>query len=205
MMNPLMIQKEKSKKRPIPTALVYEVLNGIQIPYAGYKKALNALSKNEQLMGYGMLQGLIIDTLATYLKLIFAQQGYRVLGLEMGLHVDKNNNFSLDIAIFPQAALSLQTASVGYIDFPPNAVIEVDTKADPGVAEQMDYYHTKTQSLLDFGVGEVLWIFTHSRKIMHAKANQPWIIVNWTDEVAILGHTMVIDAILADDTATKGL
>lgn len=204
MMNPLIAQKEKSKKRPIPTTLVYEVLNGTQIPYAGYKKALSAIHKNEHLMGYGMLQGLIIDTLTSYLKLALAQQGYRVLGLEMGLHIDKNNNFSLDIAIFPHTALSLQNASLGYINFPPKAVIEVDTKADPGTAEQMDYYHTKTQSLLDFGVGEVLWIFTHSRKIMYARGNQPWIIVNWADEVAILGHHMVISDVLADDPATAG-
>ena len=69
--------------------------NRTQIPYAGYKKALSAIHKNEHLMGYGMLQGLIIDTLTSYLKLALAQQGYRVLGLEIGLHIDKNNNFSL--------------------------------------------------------------------------------------------------------------
>ena len=44
-------------------------------------------------------------------------------------------------------------------------VIEVDTKADLRKFENpQDYFHRKTQDLLDSGVKKVIWIFTKEKK-----------------------------------------
>jgi hypothetical protein len=64
--------------------------------------------------------------------------------------------------------------------------------ADPDIFEYSTYYTPKTQLLLDFGVEQVFWIFTDSQKVMVAQLHQPWIIVNWTDEVEVLGHRFSI-------------
>ena len=74
----------------------------------------------------------------------------------------------------------------------------MDTKAD-FVAypfAQGDYYLGKTKILLEFGVKEVVWIFTNEEKVMVARPNQPWFMVDWKDEIEIMGHRFTINQVI---------
>jgi hypothetical protein len=65
--------------------------------------------------------------------------------------------------------------------------IEVDTKVElSDYPSGHDYLHIKTQKLLDFGVQQVVWFFTPSRKVMLAHPGQPWITTNWDQPVHLL-------------------
>ncbi|NJK82921.1 MAG: hypothetical protein HC912_03010 [Saprospiraceae bacterium] len=74
----------------------------------------------------------------------------------------------------------------------------MDTKADPDTFSKTSYYMPKTQMLLDFGVEQVLWLYTDTEKVMVAQPNQPWWIVNWTNEIEVLGQKFTIQQIIRD-------
>ncbi|MEZ4963558.1 MAG: hypothetical protein R2830_27290 [Saprospiraceae bacterium] len=49
---------------------------------------------------------------------------------------------------------------------------------------------------MDFGVQELIWIFTQVEKVMIARPNQPWLTVDWTDEIEVLGHRFTIQQVI---------
>jgi len=62
----------------------------------------------------------------------------------------------------------------------------------------LDYYSTKTDALLDFGVHKVIWIFTDARKVMVAEKGRNWITHGWESKVTVLGDLVVHLAHLVD-------
>jgi Uma2 family endonuclease len=99
------------------------------------------------------------------------------------------NNLSADIAMFdktqfPQAFFMHDT----YADKAPNVIVEVDSNAN---VEDLpfDYFSKKTDKLTLWGVQEVIWVFTKSRKITVALPNKAWLTVNWNDDITILDTT----------------
>lgn len=65
-------------------------------------------------------------------------------------------------------------------------MIEVDTNAElKDFAQPMSYYHLKTQKLLDFGVEEMIWISTESRKITIAHQQQDWTTMDWQKPITL--------------------
>lgn len=77
----------------------------------------------------------------------------------------------------------------------------MDTKADlPDSPAGTDYYHIKTQKLLDFGVQQIIWFFTPSRKVMVARPNQPWMTTDWSEPVKLLdNYTFSLTALLEQE------
>ncbi len=184
------LSQEKLQKvmEEAPAYLTYEELEGRRVPYRGYESVLTGEQEPESVMGYGNLQLLIINILVKYFDQLFAAD-YWVLAGGGGLHLSHNVNLAADISFYPKAKLDLKTATRQYSEIPPKIIIEVDTKADPTVLESMDYYNLKTQKLLDFGVEQVIWLFTDSQKVLDARPNRPWLTVNWQDELELMNHT----------------
>ena len=195
---------KKEAKEVIPPYLIYETLDGIPVYYKGYREVLGKTKTFEEIMAYGDLQWLLINILKDYLQPLFGKK-YWVLSGEGGLHISHKSNPSLDFVIIPKSALSFKKVKNKYLDTPPTIVIEVDTKADfealplsPG-----DYYMTKTKLLLDFGVKEVVWVFTGVEKVMVAQPNQPWLTVDWKDEIEVMGHRFSIEKIIKESEAAS--
>ncbi len=181
----------------IPSYLIYEQLDGIPVYYNGYKAVLNKTKTFEDIIGYGELQWLILNTLGDYLK-EHLPKTYKVLTGEGGLHLGHKKNLSLDMSIFLKKQLSYKTLKNKYTKKIPQVVIEVDTKADPDVFQKSNYYTVKTQQLLDFGVPMVVWLFTDSEKVTIATNNEPWLTLNWADKITVLDHTFSIQKILEE-------
>jgi Uma2 family endonuclease len=194
------VSKRKNKQEEIPAYLVYETLDDIPVYYRGYKEVLDKTKTFEEIMAYGELQALLLTLIKDYLQPFFGKQ-YWLLQGEIGLHVSHGTNPSLDLSIYPKEVLSLKKAPNKYISIPPKVVIEVDTKADVLTFESQEkgnYYLLKTQKLLDFGVEEVVWFFTNINKVTVARPNQPWLTVDWKDEIEVMGHKFSIQQVIEE-------
>jgi Uma2 family endonuclease len=180
---------DRPKKRQIiPDYLVYEMMDGIPIYYKDYKKVLNKQATLEDIMGSSRIQSFVISLIEDFLKEHFKRK-YWVLSNELGMHLKHKNNLSADIAMFdkmqfPQAFFMHDT----YADKAPNVIVEVDSNAN---VEDLpfDYFSKKTDKLTFWGVEEVIWVFTKSRKITVALPNKAWLTVNWSDDITILDTT----------------
>jgi Uma2 family endonuclease len=192
------IRTPRRKTVDVPSYLVYETLEGIPVLYKGWQNVLAKNQKFEEIMAYGYLQALMLTMLKDYLQPLFGKQYWIIQG-ELGLHVAHKTNPSLDLCIFPKAALYFSEATNNYTTIPPKIVIEVDSKADIDAFEENqkgNYYLLKTQKLLDFGTEQVVWIYTENKKVVIAKPNQPWLTVNWTDEIEIMGHRFTLQSMI---------
>ncbi|MDX2305583.1 MAG: Uma2 family endonuclease [Microscillaceae bacterium] len=180
-------QKTNTDLLQIPDMLqgiVYEILDGKPIFYKGYQDVLSGKKNLEEIMGTSGLQSLIISCIVGFLHKSFPKE-FVFLTNELGLHLDKNDNHSLDIAVYKKELL--KKVNNKYVEIPPHLVFEVDTKADLSTFEHpMDYLHIKTKKLLDFGVQEVIWVFSKSKMVVVAKPEADWLIKQWDQSFKIL-------------------
>ena len=134
-------------------------------------------------MGSGGLQSYLI---ALIVSLLFNRLSdkYYILANEVGYKFAPRSWYNLDIAIIDKG--KLDKLPEGYISIPPKIVIEVDTKADLRKFKvPQDYFHRKTQDLIDSGVEKVIWIFTKEKKIWIAEAEKDWRITNWSNDIDV--------------------
>jgi len=188
------IRTPRKKTVEVPPHLVYETLEGIPVLYKGWQNVILKKQKFEEIMAYGILQALLLTMIKDYLQPIFGKKFWIMPG-EIGLHIAHKTYPSLDLCIFPKNAMSFSEATNKYTTIPPKIVIEVDSKADTDafeVNQKGNYYLLKTQQLLDFGSEQVVWIYTENKKVVIAKPNQPWLTVNWADEIEIMGHRFTL-------------
>jgi Uma2 family endonuclease len=179
----------------VPDYLIYEELNGIPVYYRGYKEVINQGKKLEDITGYGALQWYLLTIISDFLKVAISKKYFVLVG-EGGLHLEQKNNLSLDVSIYLRNQLSFEKLENKYLDTPPKVVIEIDTKADPDIFNYSNYFAPKTQALLDFGVEQVIWVYTNPKKVTIAQPTGPWLTVNWTDEITVLGQTFTIQKII---------
>ena len=70
-------------------------------------------------------------------------------------------------------------------------VIEVDVKIDVEDMNALDYWTEKTETLFNFGVEKVVWIFSEDRKIILAEPNKDWIEGNWTYDFELMPNHII--------------
>ena len=176
---------QKKIRRKVPKELIYELINGSPIYYKGYEKVLSGQTTLEGIMGSSDLQAWIILTIVEFLILNLDRKKYKVLSNEVGYIPKSRTRYSLDIAIVDRNKIKKLTGK--YLKVPPEVVIEIDTKADLSKFENpQDYFHRKTQDLLDSGVKKIIWIFTKEKKLWVAENGKRWLITDWDDEVNLL-------------------
>jgi hypothetical protein len=179
------VKAVKSRKKGIPKELIYEMRFGSPVYYRDYDKVLSGEKELEEVMGSSGLQAYLLILIASYLREKLDKNKYLVLGGEVGYKFAPRSWYNLDIAILRRDKLLKLTDR--YLCVAPETVIEIDTKADLRKFEDpQTYFHRKTQDLLDSGVNRVIWIFTRDRKVWFAKKGNPWLIVNWNQELEVL-------------------
>ncbi|HAI67915.1 MAG TPA: hypothetical protein DCM38_00590 [Gammaproteobacteria bacterium] len=171
----------------VPEYLVYEMIEHKPFFYNGYKTLSQGGKTLEAIMGCSGLQAMIISAILRFLYQNLSEADYEIVTNEAGLHLDKGNNLATDIGIYDVNVLTSEQITDNYLAVAPKIVIEVDTKADTSnFGEAMDYYHLKTQKLLDFGVEKVIWITSKSQKVMVATADSDWRIFGWHKEIEVV-------------------
>lgn len=182
----------------VPEELIREVIYDKPYYYKGYKNVINNEKTLEEIMGSSSLQSGIISALLIHFGYLLKKE-YRVVGSEAGLHLDVNDNMSLNLAFYKKADLSPAKFDNHYFIDVPIAVIEVDVSIDLSTPNDQDYVFQKTQRLLDFGVEQIVWILTKSRKIMIAKPNETWTVDNWDKHFSILNQPMILENFLKEE------
>jgi Uma2 family endonuclease len=183
-------KKPKISRKKVPEFLIYETMDNKPIYFRGYQEVMQGIKTFEEIMGQSDLQMIIVGCLTNFLadnldrKKFFASAG------ETGLHLGKKDNFSADIVVFAKEDLQKNKPQGKYFQFPPLVVLEVDIQADAQALalNEVEYYLTKTQKLLDFGVQEVCWFFTSVKKVLYARPNQDWIWTDWHKELTLLNE-----------------
>ena len=182
------IASKRKKSAAVPDYLVYEMDEGRPIYYRGYQDVIQKTKTLEDIMGCSIIQALMATLISYFIKEKFPSN-YICLGNELGLKLALKSRRNLDLAVYDKNKLADRSVlfSNQYAQTPPQIVFEIDTRADLSAFEApADYYHRKTQQLLDFGVEKVVWVFTGSRKYLFAEPGKKWTIGNWSEEMELL-------------------
>lgn len=188
----------RAQAATIPEYLIYEMDEGEPIYYRGYKEVLNQTKTAEQVMGSSVLQSVLIELIKDHLKPLFGKE-YVMLANELGIQFSKKSWRNADIAVFEKSKLLETGLPNKYADIPPVLVIEIDTKAElEDFSHPEAYFHRKTDQLLDFGVQQVLWVFTTTEKFMIAERTKRWETGNWTEDLELRDGISINIQVLMD-------
>lgn len=179
-------ESKKVETASIPRSLVYEEIDGHPIYYAGYKEVLAGRKTRESIVGSSKLQSLIIRAL---LKRLYAEvdgKEYAVFTNELGMQINRGNNFAGDVAIYTWERYEKMVMDEKYFDQAPNILIDVDVKADLSELKWEDYINRKNKKLHAWGTETIIWILSSSRQVLIANADQDWILRDWTRDVELL-------------------
>ncbi len=185
------LSNKKKVSRRVPKELIYEMRKGSPIYYRDYDKVLKGELPIEAVMGSSGLQAWLIKVLMKILieKL---EPKFEVLSNEVGYKFAPRSWYNLDIAIWEKEKVKPYLKENKLIPVAPEVVIEVDTKADLRKFENpQDYFHRKTQDLLNSGVKKVIWIFTKDKKVWIAEPKKPWLIVDWDYEIPVMENIKI--------------
>lgn len=185
--------KSPRKKLPripakdIPAALIYEIMDGKPVYYKGYREVLNNEKTLEEVMGASTLQGFIVAYILKTLYRNLDDKLYNILTNEQGLHLNRKNNLSADIAIYEKTKLSAAQADKHYATIPPKIQIEVDINADMDEElSETSYIQQKTDKLLAFGVEKVIWVLSDSKKVIVATPRDNWQMIDWHKDIEVV-------------------
>ncbi|UFH54145.1 Uma2 family endonuclease [Spirosoma sp. KNUC1025] len=182
---------KKRRKSGVPSYLIYETLNGRPLYRRGYRDVVSGKKTPAEIMGSSSLQATLVATLVMFLGRTINRKKYLVVTNESGIHLDKGNNLSNDIAIFDKSTGLILTDK--FFSVPPRIAIEVDVRIEPGEFEgkESGYVYEKTERLLEFGVETVIWITTQPKKIFVATKSSPWLTQNWDANVLVLDDVVL--------------
>jgi Putative restriction endonuclease len=177
--------ERKSKKPPVkvPNYLIYEVVKGKPVYYKGYKDVLNKTKTYEEIIMDSTLQAWLKSRLTILFGHYLLANGYDITTGEQGLFMSNGDKRGADIAIFKADELVLEAH---YARNPPEVIIEIDVRAHTENTTEFDYVVEKLNDYHAFGVKNVIWIFTKNKKVMVAKATQPWLTLDWTADVDVV-------------------
>ena len=182
------IEQKKPSFTKIPSSLIYEMYEGKPIYYKDYLDVLNNIKTFDQIVSCSILQSLLIELIK---NTITQQLDNSYIGLSNGLGIlfEKYSWRAADIAFFKKKQIVQldEREQRQFAKFAPELVIEIDIKADSDSLDSiLDDIHKKTQQLLDFGVYQVVWIFTKSKKITLAQKQQPWMTYDWDADLILM-------------------
>jgi Uma2 family endonuclease len=187
----------ETKAATIPESLIYEMIDGTPLYYKGYRDVLEGTKNLEAVMGSSKIQSYLVGELLFFLRSILGQD-YYLFTNELGVLFSKGSWRAADIALVKKGRpFDLDDK---YLEIPPDIVFEIDTKGELLDLERpFDYFQNKTDDLLDFGVGTVVWIFTDTQKVLLAKPNQDWIIRDWHQDLEVMDGVVInIGKLLAE-------
>ncbi len=171
----------------IPPYLIAEQLDDFVFYYKGYKKVLRGEKTLEDIMGSSVLQFMILQHLIRCIALFDPnEEKYAIGNNEAGLQMGPKRNVANDLAIYDIKDITPERFIGNYANFPPQVVVEVDIDVEGIEITPLDGAFLKTKRMLEFGVNKVIWIFTDSQKILIAEPNQPWLTIDWTEDVELI-------------------
>lgn len=138
-------------------------------------------------MGSSELQSYLVALILRRLFVLLPESEYLIQTGEPGLNIAPGDNLANEITIRRTKDSVIDRHATGYAKKPPVVVLEVDIKVDTANGSDLDYVLTKTEKLLAFGVEQVVWILTASRKIVVATQRNPSLTpYDWKQRVLLI-------------------
>ena len=162
----------------IPKILIYEEFDGHPIYRKGYRDVM---------LGLKTIEEIILDTNTLQFSVNFEFQkflsrqlldNYVISSGWLNLNHLNVTNFQTDLSIYKKGRLK---NGIRYFETPPNVFIEIDLKIDKSdyFVSEIEYFHKKTEQLLQWGVEKVIWVFSSSRRVLIADNLQKWEFNSW--------------------------
>ena len=162
----------------IPKILIYEEFDGHPIYRKGYRDVM---------LGLKTIEEIILDTNTLQFSVNFEFQkflsrqlldNYVISSGWLNLNHLNVTNFQTDLSIYKKGRLK---NGIQYFETPPNVFIEIDLKIDKSdyFVSEIEYFHKKTEQLLQWGVEKVIWVFSSSRRVLIADNLQRWEFNSW--------------------------
>lgn len=152
--------------------------------YPCFREILNNTKKIEDVMADSTLQWILKELIGDFLKANLDAQKYRLGRGEIGLHLARNENVGLDIAVFDKENLKNFTGK--YASVPPVLVVEIDVNVEVE-NEHADLFEAyilpKIERLLTFGTERFIWVLSKSQRVFIAGKNINWRFVSWQEEI----------------------
>lgn len=176
------------KKRPIPSYLVREMIDGIAFYYRGYRSVLNKTKTFDEIMGDGGLQLFLKNYLGNVLREQLDGKKFYVFVGEGGAHLDHRSNLSLDVTVYDKSVLTPGKITTKYVDVPPKLVIEVDVNVElPDKTQDLfeEFVLRKVRRLFEFGTERVIWVFSKSKTVIIASPGGHWEVQDWDKDLEL--------------------
>jgi len=175
-----------SEEKSIPAYLIRDILDGKPYYYKGYKDVLNKTKTIHDIMPSSTLQAYIIMYLNFLLIQALGIKKYRIFASESGSHLEKKENYGLDLAVYDSTILSSDKIGIHYAKVPPLLVVEVDIKIELEDITEIDFILKKTQNLLEFGTQKVIWLTSKTKKILIAEKGKDWLLRDWDKDFELI-------------------
>lgn len=136
------------------------------------------------------IQTILAGSILEFLHSQIDKSSYFASSHNTSFHVSKKMNVATDIAIYDKKIIQQYKTKGKYLEICPLSVIQIDIQENTIKFGSSDlaYYSMKTKNLLDFGVQEVIWFFSHIRKVFVAKPNENWQIMYWDKDILLLNQ-----------------
>jgi Uma2 family endonuclease len=177
---------EETTEVEVPEVFIAEYLDGIPMYYKGYKKIINNPSQIEEIMGAGAIHSILLSYFIKLLALKLEESKYWLMTGETGFKPEKKNQFNLDLAIYKKENLLPGAIGYEYVNVAPELVVEIDTSVENDNVTKDEYIFGKTQRLLQFGTGKVVWVFSKTKLVMIALPSTPWQVHPWSTDLELL-------------------
>lgn len=177
---------EQATEVNVPEVFIAEYLDGIPMYYKGYKKIINNPSQIEEIMGAGAIHSILLSYFIKLLVIKLDETKYWLMTGETGYKPEKKNHFNLDLAIYKKENLLPGVIGYEYVNVAPELVVEIDTSVESDEVTKDEYIFGKTQRLLQFGTGKVVWVFSKTKLVMVAEPNVPWQVYPWNTDLHLI-------------------
>ncbi|MEM6319301.1 MAG: Uma2 family endonuclease [Bacteroidota bacterium] len=175
-------EKQKETSTSVPDNLIYEVVKSEPIYYRGYKDVLNGIKTIEEIKMESKLQSWLKARITILLGALLLQRGYEIMTGELGLNLPENTKRGADLAIYKSETIEINEF---FANLPPEVIIEIDVNIDTEKQTEMDYVHAKIEDYLNFGVKQVIWIFTRTQKVIIAYKTTHWSTYSWDKDIEL--------------------
>ena len=180
--------RKKRRSANVPEYLVYEIIDGKPCYYKGYRDVLAKTKTLEEITGRGVYLWVITEYLLRTLFAMPNKSKYHIATCRPVVHLDRYNNITGDVMLFDKRDLPSSSISFKYAAVPTLIHIGIDIAADTEDESDIIYLEKKTNKLLAFGTGKIIWIFTKSQRVLIATAANNWQWYNWTETLPLIDN-----------------
>ena len=126
------------------------------------------------------------EVLLIWLETHFAD-AYHIFSETISLPFEKNSSREVMMVLLREERVPSPNFEKDSLMNTPDLVIQLDTQEELShISYPLEYYFSQTQDLMDIGVQKVLWILSHTEKLIIAESGKRWAIADWAEDVEVL-------------------